>query len=49
MKQYQDEIAAMLRLVRLALKAGGVALSKRMEIAGKRAADLKQRAAPATE
>jgi 2OG-Fe(II) oxygenase superfamily len=49
MKQYQDEIAAMLRLVRLAPKAGGAALSKRMEVAGKRAADLKQRAAPATE
>ena len=39
MKQYQDEIAAMLRLVRLAPKAGGAALSKRMEVAGKRAAD----------
>jgi hypothetical protein len=49
MKQYQDEIAAMLRLVRLAPKAGGAALSKRMEVAAKRAADLKQRAAPATE
>jgi hypothetical protein len=49
MKQYQDEIAAMLRLVRLAPKAGGAALSKRMEVAGKCAADLKQRAAPATE
>jgi hypothetical protein len=49
MKQYQDEIAAMLRLVRLAPKAGGAALSKRMEVAGKRADDLKQRAAPATE
>jgi hypothetical protein len=42
MKQYQDEVAAMLRLVRLAPKAGGAALSKRMEVAGKRAADLKQ-------
>jgi len=49
MKRYQDEIAAMLRLVRLAPKAGGAALSERMEVAGKRAADLKQRAAPATE
>jgi hypothetical protein len=49
MKQYQDEIAAMLRLVRLAPKAGGAALSERMEIAGKRAADLKQPAAPAKE
>ena len=49
MQQYQDEIAAMLRLVRLAPKAGGAALSKRMEVAGKRAADLKQQAAPATE
>src|SRR5207302_8884655 len=47
MKRYQDEIAAMLRLVRLAPKAGGAALSERMEVAGKRAADLKQRAAPA--
>jgi hypothetical protein len=49
MKQYEDEIAAMFRLVRLAPKAGGAALCKRMEAAGKRAADLKQRAAPATE
>jgi hypothetical protein len=49
MKQYQDEIAAMLRLVRLAPKAGGAALSKRMEVAGKRAADLKQRAAPSRD
>ena len=49
MKQYQDEIAAMRRLVRLAPKAGGAALSKRMEAAVKRAADLKQPAAPATE
>jgi hypothetical protein len=49
MKQYQDEIAAMLRLARLAPKAGGAALSKRMEVAGERAADLKRRAAPATE
>ena len=43
MKQYQDEIAAMRTLVRLAPKAGGAALSKRMEVAVKRAADLKQR------
>jgi len=49
MKQYQDEIAAMLKLVRLAPKAGGAALSRRMEVAGKRAADLKQPAASATE
>jgi hypothetical protein len=49
MKQYQDEIAAMRRLVRLAPKAGGAALSKRMEVAVKRDADLKQGAAPATE
>ncbi len=48
MKQYQDEIAAMLRLVRLAPKAGRAALSERMEAAGKRAADLK-RATRATE
>jgi hypothetical protein len=47
MKQYQDEIGAMLRLVRLAPKAGDAALSRRMEVAGKRAADLKRRAAPA--
>jgi hypothetical protein len=33
MKQYQDEIVAMLRLVRLAPKAGGAVLSKRMEVA----------------
>ena len=44
MKQYQDEIA-----VRLAPKAGGAGLSKRMEVARKRAAALKQPAAPATE
>src|SRR5260370_8798481 len=49
MQQYQDEIAAMLRLVRLAPKAGRAALAKRMEGAGTRAADSKQRAAPAPE
>jgi hypothetical protein len=33
MEQYQDEIAAMRTLVRLAPKTGAAALSKRMEIA----------------
>jgi 2OG-Fe(II) oxygenase superfamily len=42
MKQYRDEITAMRRLVRLAPKSGGAALSRRMEAAVKRAADLKQ-------
>ena len=42
MKQYQDEIVAMRRLVRLAPKAAGAGLSKRMEVAVKRAANLKQ-------
>jgi hypothetical protein len=38
MKQYQDEIAAMRTLVRLASKSGGgAALSRRMEVAVKRA------------
>ena len=46
-KEYHDEIAAMRKLVRLAPKAGGAALSKRMELAVKRAADWKK--APATE
>ena len=42
MKQYQDEITAMRALVRLAPKSGDTALSKRLEVAVKRAADLKQ-------
>jgi hypothetical protein len=37
MKQYHDEIAAMRTLVRLAAKSGSAALSKRMELAVKRA------------
>ena len=41
-KQYQDEITTMRTLVRLAPKSGDTALSKRMEVAVKRAADLKQ-------
>jgi 60 kDa SS-A/Ro ribonucleoprotein len=40
MKQYNDEIAAMRVLVRLAPNSGGSALSKRMEVAVKRAAQL---------
>jgi hypothetical protein len=43
MKEYHDEIAAMNKLVKLAPKAGGVALSRRMEEAESRAADLKKR------
>jgi hypothetical protein len=43
MNQYQDEIAAMRTLVKLAPKAGGDALSKRMEEAVRRASDLKQK------
>jgi hypothetical protein len=43
MNQYQGEIAAMRTLVKLASKAGGTALSKRMEEAVRRASDLKQR------
>jgi hypothetical protein len=43
MNQYQDEIAAMRTLVKLAPKAGSAALSKRMEEAVRRAGDLKQR------
>ena len=43
MNQYQDEIAAMRTLVKLAPKAGGDALSKRMEEAVRRASDVKQR------
>jgi hypothetical protein len=46
-KEYHDEIAAMRTLVRLAPKAGGAALSRKMELAVKRAADWKK--APATE
>jgi hypothetical protein len=46
-KEYHDEIAAMRRLVRLAPKAGGAVLSRKMELAVKRAADWKK--APATE
>jgi hypothetical protein len=42
MKQYRDEIAAMRTLVRLAPKSAGAALSKRMDVAVKRAADCKQ-------
>jgi hypothetical protein len=49
MKAYQDEIVAMRRLIRLAPKAGAAALSKRMEVAGKRAAAFKQGAAPAMD
>jgi hypothetical protein len=43
MKQYQDEIAAMRRLVKLAPKAGSAALSKRMELAVKRAGNIVKR------
>ena len=46
-KEYHAEIAAMRTLVRLAPKAGGAALSRRMELAVKRAADWKK--APAAE
>jgi len=46
-KEYHDEIAAMRSLVRLAPKAGGATLSKRMELAAKRSADWKK--APATK
>jgi hypothetical protein len=42
MKQYRNEIGAMRKLVKLAPKAGGAVLSKRMEVAVKRAADLKR-------
>jgi hypothetical protein len=42
-EQYKDEIAAMRTLVKLAPKTGGAALSRRMEEAVKRAADLKPR------
>jgi hypothetical protein len=42
MNQYQDEIAAMRTLVKLAPKAGDDALSTRMEAAVRRASDLKQ-------
>lgn len=42
MKHYRDEIAAMRRLVKLAPKSGGAALSRRMAVAVKRAADLEQ-------
>ena len=37
MKEYQDEIAAMSTLVKMAAKTGGAALSKRMQLAVKRA------------
>jgi hypothetical protein len=48
MKQYRDEIAAMSRLVKVATKSdAAAALARRMEVAVKRAADLKQREAPA--
>jgi hypothetical protein len=47
MKQYQDEIDAMRKLVRLPPKSGDAALSKRMDVAVKRSADLKQGEAPA--
>ncbi len=43
MEQYQSEIAAMRTLVKLASKTGGTELSRRMEEAVRRAADLKQR------
>jgi hypothetical protein len=46
-KEYHDEIAAMRTLVRLAPKAGAAALSRKMELAVKRAAVWKK--APATE
>jgi hypothetical protein len=42
MNQYQDEIAAMRTLVKLAPKAGNDVLSKRMEAAVRRASDLMQ-------
>ena len=37
MKQYRDEIAAMRALVKLAGEAGSASMSKRMEVAVKRA------------
>ena len=43
MAQYRDEIAAMRRLVGMALRAGAAALSKRMGVAVKRAGDLGER------
>jgi len=43
MNQYRDEIAAMRTLVKLGTKAGGDALSGRMEAAVRRASDLKQK------
>ncbi len=42
MKQYQDEIAAIRTLVRLAPKGGGAALSKRMVVAVKRADNIEK-------
>jgi hypothetical protein len=48
-KQYHDDIAAMRKLVRLAPKSGGAALSKRMEVAVKRAASWKQGDAPVSK